>query len=144
MAAPVLHASLVLLAAAVSVADLRSRLVPDVALLAALAVAVPLCALCEPSGLPVRFSAAAGAGGLLLVAALIRPEGMGLGDAKLAAVLGFYLGTDVVAALLLAFATGSAAGLLLVLRHGWQARSRTIPFAPFLSLGALAAIAPQP
>jgi prepilin signal peptidase PulO-like enzyme (type II secretory pathway) len=39
---------------------------------------------------------------------------------------------------------GSLAGLVLLARHGWAARRRTIPFAPFLSLGALAAIAPQP
>ena len=69
---------------------------------------------------------------------------MGLGDVKLAAVLGFYLGGRVAEAMLVAFAAGSAAGLLLLARHGWSARSRTIPFAPFLAIGALVALAAQP
>jgi leader peptidase (prepilin peptidase)/N-methyltransferase len=69
---------------------------------------------------------------------------MGLGDVKLAAVLGFYLAAGVIEAMVVAFAAGSLAGFVLLVRHGWQARSRTIPFAPFLALGALVAIAPQP
>jgi leader peptidase (prepilin peptidase)/N-methyltransferase len=144
MAVPLLHALLILLAAVVTVSDLRSRRIPDLALLTALALAAPVCALSDPSGLPERLLAATAAGGFLLTAALLRPDGMGLGDVKLAGVLGFYLGSRVVEALLIAFAVGSLAGLLVLLRHGWAARHRTIPFAPFLALGALAAIATQP
>jgi leader peptidase (prepilin peptidase)/N-methyltransferase len=144
MAVPLLHALLILLAAVVTVSDLRSRMIPDLALLTALALAAPVCALSDPSGLPERLLAATAAGGFLLTAALLRPDGMGLGDVKLAGVLGFYLGSRVVEALLIAFAVGSLAGLLVLLRHGWAARHRTIPFAPFLALGALAAIAAQP
>ena len=76
----------------------------------------------------------------LLAAALIRPEGMGLGDVKLAAVLGFYLGAGVIEAMVISFAAGSVAGLALLVRHGWRARTRTIPFVPFLALGTLVAI----
>jgi len=144
MAAAVLDASLVMLAAVVTVTDLRSRLVPDAALIAALAVALGVCALSDAHGLPERVVAGAAAGGFLLGAALIRPDGMGLGDVKLAGVLGFYLGAGVIEALLIAFAAGSLAGLALLARHGWGARHRTIPFAPFLALGALAAMAAQP
>jgi leader peptidase (prepilin peptidase)/N-methyltransferase len=85
-----------------------------------------------------------GAAGFLLAAALVRPDGMGLGDVKLAGVLGIYLGAAVIEAMVVAFAAGSLAGLVLLARHGWAARSSTIPFAPFLALGALLAIAPQP
>jgi prepilin signal peptidase PulO-like enzyme (type II secretory pathway) len=144
MAAAALDVTLVALAAVVTVTDLRRRLVPDAALLIALAIAVPACVISDPAGLPERLAAGAGAGGFLLAAALIRPEGMGLGDVKLAAVLGVLLGLRVIEALVAAFALGSLAGLVLLARHGWAARRRTIPFAPFLSLGALAAIAPQP
>jgi leader peptidase (prepilin peptidase)/N-methyltransferase len=144
MAAALLDASLILLAAVVSVTDLRSRLVPDLALLAALALSVPVCALSDPGGLPERVLAGMGAGGFLLGAALLRPGAMGLGDVKLAGVLGFYLGARVIEALAIAFAIGSLAGIVLIVRHGWEARRRTIPFAPCLALGALAAIAAQP
>lgn len=137
MAATLADASLLALLLTVSVADLRVRLVPDRALAAAILIIVPVAAALDPASLPERSLAALGAGGFLLAAALIRPGAMGLGDVKLAAVLGLYLGRGVAAALLVAFVSGSLLGLALIARHGWAARSRTIPFAPFLSLGAL-------
>ncbi|MFL5907750.1 MAG: prepilin peptidase [Solirubrobacterales bacterium] len=140
MTAVLLDASLVVLLGAVTISDLRTRLVPDRALGAALLVGLPACAFADPGGLPERLLAAVGAGGFLLAAALVRPGGMGLGDAKLAAVLGIYLGPAVIEALAVAFAAGSIAGVVLIARRGWAARSSTIPFAPFLALGALAAI----
>jgi leader peptidase (prepilin peptidase) / N-methyltransferase len=139
MGAAVLDASLLALLALVTVTDLRARLVPDRAVLAAALVALPVVALTDPGGLPERVGFGAGAGAFLLAAAIARPGGMGLGDVKLAMVLGLYLGEGIVPALLIAFALGSGAGAALVARHGWRARSRTIPFAPFLAIGALAA-----
>ena len=137
MAAALADACLLPLLLAVTVADLRARLVPDRALAAATVIILLLAAGLDPASLPERGVAALGAGGFLLAAALIRPGAMGLGDVKLAAVLGLYLGREVAAALLIAFVSGSLLGLALVARHGWAARSQTIPFAPFLSLGAL-------
>jgi leader peptidase (prepilin peptidase) / N-methyltransferase len=144
MAAAVLDVSLVALLGIVTLSDLRTRLVPDLALMASLAVALPTCVLSDPGGVPGRLLAGVGAGGFLLVAALARPDGMGLGDVKLAGVLGVHLGAGVLEAMLMAFAAGSIAGLVLLARHGWSARRRTIPFAPFLALGAVAALATQP
>ena len=108
-----------------------------------MALALPVCLLSDPGGVPVRLVAAAGAAGFLLTAGLVRPDGMGLGDVKLAGVLGLYLGGHIVEAMLIAFAAGSVGGLFLMARHGWSARGRTIPFAPYLSLGALLALAAQ-
>jgi leader peptidase (prepilin peptidase) / N-methyltransferase len=144
MAAAVLDASLVALLGVVTVSDLRTRLVPDAALVASLAVALPVCLLSDAGGVPERLLAGLAAGGFLLAATLIRPDGMGLGDVKLAGVLGVYLGPRVAEAMVVAFAAGSVAGLVLLARHGLAARSSTIPFAPFLAIGALAALAPQP
>jgi leader peptidase (prepilin peptidase) / N-methyltransferase len=140
MAATLAGASLLALLLTVSAADLRARIVPNRALAVATLIIVPLAAALEPASLPERGLAALGAGCFLLAAALIRPGAMGLGDVKLAGVLGLYLGRGVAAALLVAFVSGSLLGLALIARHGWAARSRTIPFAPFLSLGALAAL----
>jgi leader peptidase (prepilin peptidase)/N-methyltransferase len=144
MAAALLDASLIALLGVVTVSDLRTRLVPDGALVASLAIAVPVCLLSDPGAMPERLVAGLGAAGFLLAAALIRLDGMGLGDVKLAGVLGVYLGAAVIEAMVVAFAAGSVAGLVLLARHGWEARRRTIPFAPFLAIGALVAIAPQP
>jgi leader peptidase (prepilin peptidase)/N-methyltransferase len=144
MAAALLDASLVGLLGVVTISDLRTRLVPDWPLAACLSVALAVCTASDPGGLPERLAAGAAAAGFLLGAALIRPEGMGFGDVKLAGVLGVYLGAAVIGAMLVAFAAGSLAGAALIARHGWAARRRTIPFAPFLALGALVAIAPHP
>jgi leader peptidase (prepilin peptidase)/N-methyltransferase len=140
MAAALLDASLVLLLGVVTVSDLRTRLVPDAPLLAGLALALGLCVVTAPGQLPERLAAGAAAAGFLLAAALVRPDGMGLGDVKLAGVLGVYLGTAVIVAMVVAFAAGSVLGLALIARHGWSARTRTIPFAPCLALGAVAAL----
>jgi leader peptidase (prepilin peptidase) / N-methyltransferase len=144
MAVALLDVSLVAVLGVVTIADLRTRLIPDAPLLAGLAAALALGAVADPGSLPARLIAGIAAGGFLLAAALIRPDGMGLGDVKLAAVIGAYLGSRAVEALMVAFAAGSVAGLILIARHGWSARSRTIPFAPFLALGALVVVAPQP
>lgn len=139
MAAAVLWSSFVALLVVVTVTDLRSRLVPDAALLAASAVVAVTLALATPAALPGRALAAAAAGGFLLAAALARPGGLGLGDVKLAAVLGLYLGRAVAPALLIALAAGAAFGLAIVAARGWSARNRMIPFAPFLATGAAVA-----
>ena len=143
MAAAVLDVSLLALLGVVTISDLRTRLVPDGPLLASLLLSISVCAVTDSDGVPVRLLASLCAGGFLLAAALIRPDGMGLGDVKLAAVLGFYLGAQVIEAMAISFAAGSVAGLVLIARNGWRARSRTIPFAPFLALGALVTIAPH-
>jgi leader peptidase (prepilin peptidase) / N-methyltransferase len=144
MADAVLHVSLVGLALVVTVTDLRSRLIPDLPLLAALTMAISVCAIDHSGSIGGRLLAGAAAGGFLLAAALVRPDGMGLGDVKLAGVLGVYLGARVIEAMVVAFAAGALAGVVVLVRHGWEGRRRTIAFGPFLALGALVAIAPQP
>jgi prepilin signal peptidase PulO-like enzyme (type II secretory pathway) len=141
MADVLLAASLIALLALVTITDLRARLIPDRALIAAVTIAAPLCVLADPAALPERLLSAIGAGGFLLAAVLIRSDGMGLGDVKLVAVLGLYLGVAVIEALLVALLTGSIAGAALLVRHGLPARTRTIPFAPFLTVGVLVALA---
>jgi len=141
MAAALLDVSLIVLLGVVTISDLRTRLVPDGPLLLSLCLAVAVCSLVDPGELPGRLAAGAGAATFLLAAALVRPEGMGLGDVKLAGVLGVYLGAGVIQAMIVAFSAGSLAGLRLIARHGWSARSRTIAFAPCLALGALVTMA---
>ena|SRR5438445_9187156 len=63
---------------------------------------------------------------------------MGMGDAKLALLIGVGLGWGVFGAVVVAFlCVFPVALLLLLLRGGLAARKTTIPFGPFLSLGAL-------
>ncbi len=140
----VLMIALGLVLCAVTATDLRRRLIPDEILAAAAVFALAVAALGDPASLPLRLAAGLGAGGFLLAAALIRPEGMGLGDVKLAAVLGLYLREAIVAAMLIGLVAGSAAGIVLWARHGRRARRMAIPFAPFLALGGAIAMALAP
>lgn len=120
---------------AVTITDLERRIIPNKVLLATMLVGAFVVIVWDPSSLPERAIAAAAAGGLLFTAALLYPRGMGLGDVKLAAVMGFFLGQNVAPALLIALLTGSVVGLALIAREGSAARKKAIPFGPFLALG---------
>jgi leader peptidase (prepilin peptidase)/N-methyltransferase len=98
-------------------------------------VAILLAA--DPGALPERLLAAAGAGGFLLVSALAYPSGMGMGDVKLAAVMGLYLWAAVVPAMLVAVLAGALVGLALMALNGSGERKRAIPFGPYLALGGV-------
>jgi leader peptidase (prepilin peptidase) / N-methyltransferase len=123
--------------ATVTLTDLERRIIPNRVLLAAALAAVAIAAATDPGSLPERAAAAAAAGGLLLAAALAYPRGMGLGDVKLAATMGLFLGRAVAPAILVALLAGSLVGLATIARHGAAARKRAIPFGPFLALGGV-------
>lgn len=123
--------------ATVTLTDLERRLIPNKILLAGTILAVAVAAIGDPGSLPVRLVAAAGAGGLLFLAALAYPKGMGLGDVKLAATMGLFLGRDVIPAIFVALLAGSLVGLAMIAREGAAARKRAIPFGPFLALGGV-------
>jgi len=122
---------------AITLTDLELRLIPNKILVVATALGVGIVAATDPSSLPERVAAAAAAGGLLFAAALAYPRGMGLGDVKLAAVMGLFLGRNVAPAILVALLTGSVVGLIMIARHGAAARKQAIPFGPFLALGGV-------
>ena len=122
---------------AVTLTDLERRVIPNRVLLVAAVLGVAVAAATDPGSLPERAAAAAGAGGLLFLAALAYPRGMGLGDVKLAAVMGLFLGRNVAPAILVALLAGSLVGLAMIARHGAAARKRAIPFGPFLALGGV-------
>jgi leader peptidase (prepilin peptidase)/N-methyltransferase len=121
----------------VSAIDVEHRIVPNRLLLPATAAAVVLWSLVDPGRLPENLLAAVAAGGFLFVAAIAYPAGMGMGDVKLAAVLGLYLGSAVAPALFVAFAVGAVVGLAVIAVKGGAARKQAIPFAPFLALGGI-------
>jgi leader peptidase (prepilin peptidase)/N-methyltransferase len=136
-----LHVALILLLVPVALIDLEHRLIPNklTALGAVLALGLGLGL--DPSAQPERLIAAAAAGGALLLAALAYPGGMGMGDVKLAAVLGLFLGRDVAPAMLIALLAGVFVGALVIARKGAaQGRKTAVPFGPFLALGATVAV----
>ena len=123
--------------AAVTLTDLEQRIIPNAILLVGAAIGIAIVVATDPSSLPERAIAAAGAGGFLLAALLLHPRGMGMGDVKLAAVMGLFLGSSVAPALLVALAAGALVGMGMILSQGAEARKRAIPFGPFLALGGV-------
>jgi len=103
--------------------------------------AVALVAVLRPADLPEHLLAGVLAGGFLLAAAVAKPGGMGMGDVKLAAVMGLFLGAAVAPALFVALIAGSVVGMALMAHRGVRdARGTTIPFGPWLAVGGVAGL----
>ena len=129
---------------AVANIDLEHRIVPN-RILAPMAVwGVAVSAVVRPDALPELLIAGAAAFTFLLLAALAYPAGMGMGDVKLAGVMGLYLGLSVAPAMLIAFLAGSVVGIAIMVREGAGARKKGVPFGPFLALGSLVALLAGP
>jgi leader peptidase (prepilin peptidase)/N-methyltransferase len=123
--------------AIVTLTDLEQRIIPNKVLVAGAVLCLAIAIPADPAGVPERLIAAVAAGGLFFLVALAYPAGMGLGDVKLAATMGLFLGRAVAPAILAALLVGSFVGLALIARHGAGARKMAIPFGPFLALGGV-------
>jgi len=118
--------------------DLEHHLIPNRIVIPGAVVVLAARTIDEPgAGWAV---AALGAGLVLLVLALVYPGGMGMGDVKLALLLGAGLGAAVIVALLAGFVAAFVPALTLLIRHGSAARKRMIPLGPFLALGGVIAL----
>jgi len=121
--------------------DLAVRLLPNRLTAPAAGMAVVVGTLLDPSGEPERLLAGGAAGGCFLLAALASPAGMGMGDVKLAAVLGLFLGREVAVAVFVALVAGVAVGVLIMARKGArEGRKTAVAFGPFLALGGVVAV----
>ena len=123
---------------AVSAIDIEHRIVPNRIVIPAAAIVLVAQTILEPS--PEWLLAALGASGFLFVAALVYPKGMGMGDVKLALLLGAMLGRTVTVGLMIGFLAALVPAAVLAVRHGSKARKMAIPFAPFLAFGAIVAL----
>jgi leader peptidase (prepilin peptidase)/N-methyltransferase len=129
---------------AVANIDLEHRIVPNKILLPLAIWGIAMTAVVRPDSLVECLIAGAGAFTAMLLTALAYPAGMGMGDVKLAGVMGLYLGISVLPALLFAFFAGSMVGVAMLVRHGAGARKKGVPFAPFMAAGALVGLLAGP
>jgi leader peptidase (prepilin peptidase)/N-methyltransferase len=123
---------------AVSAIDLEHRIIPNRIVLPATVVVLAANTLRDPS---LKWALAAlGASGFLFTAALIYPAGMGMGDVKLALLMGAALGSTVAVALMAGMLAAMVPSIVLFARYGSKARKMGIPFGPFLALGSVVAL----
>jgi leader peptidase (prepilin peptidase) / N-methyltransferase len=121
-----------------SAIDIEHRKVPNRIVVPAAALALIAHTAIAPS--PEWALGAVGAAGFLFVLALAYPAGMGMGDVKLALLLGAVLGRTVPIGILLGTVAALVPSVVLFSRHGSAARKMAIPFVPFLALGSVVAL----
>jgi leader peptidase (prepilin peptidase) / N-methyltransferase len=124
--------------------DLDHKLLPNKIVYPLAAYGLIATALVERDDLVEHVIAGAGAFAFLLAAVIAYPRGMGMGDVKLAGAMGLYLGASVIPALLVAFLSGSVAGIVILAREGAAARKKAIPFGVFLALGGIVGVLAGP
>ena len=122
----------------VTATDLERRIVPNWVVLPAAVAVLVLQTATHPS--PQWAVGALGAAGFLLLAALAYPGGMGMGDVKLALLIGALLGAVAPVGLMLGLLFAFVPSAFLLARHGLRARKMKIPFGPFLAAGAVVAL----
>jgi leader peptidase (prepilin peptidase) / N-methyltransferase len=122
----------------ITLIDLDLRLIPNRITLPASVAALLAAVILDVSFVPEQLVAGAAAGGFFLLAALAYPRGMGMGDVKLAGLLGLYLGRAVGPAIFAGLIAGVVVGAAIVARKGArEGRKTAVPFGPFLALGGL-------
>jgi leader peptidase (prepilin peptidase)/N-methyltransferase len=123
---------------AVSATDLEHRIIPNRIVVPAGLIVLAANTALHPR--PAWAIAAFGASGFLLAAGLAYPAGMGMGDVKLAFLMGAALGRTVPVALFVGMIAALVPSIVLFARHGKAARKMGVPFGPFLALGSVVAL----
>jgi leader peptidase (prepilin peptidase)/N-methyltransferase len=122
---------------AITLTDLELRIIPNAIVGAGALLGIAIVLAFDLGELDQRALAVLIAAGALLLVALAYPQGMGMGDVKLVAMMGIYLGRSIAPALLVGFAVGALVGIAMIARQGAEARKNAIPFGPFLALGGV-------
>ncbi len=131
----------VVLLVPITLIDLDHHIIPNVLTLIGAVSAIVLVLAFDSGSLKENLIAAAAAGGFFLIAAIAYPAGMGMGDVKLAGVMGLFLGRAVAPAIFTALVAGTVVGALVIARLGAkEGRKKGIPFGPWLALGSLVGV----
>jgi leader peptidase (prepilin peptidase)/N-methyltransferase len=128
----------VLLLIPITLIDLEFTIIPNSLTLIGAVAAIVLTAAFDSDHLVAHLIAGVAAGGFFLIAAIVYPAGMGMGDVKLAGVMGLMLGRAVVPAIFAALLLGTIVGAGVMARYGVrEGRKKGIPFGPWLAAGSL-------
>lgn len=119
--------------------DLEHYIIPNVVVIPASIIGLGANVAIDPDRWLELLLAGVLSAAFFFVVALVKPGGMGMGDVKLAAMLGFFLGMPVLVGLFAGFLLGAVVGAGLI-AAGRKGRKSRIPFGPFLAAGALVAL----
>jgi leader peptidase (prepilin peptidase)/N-methyltransferase len=133
-------AFLLCVVAALAVVDLEQRRIPNRIVLPAIGAVLAVQIVIDPGRTPLLIAISLAAGLFFCLPMLVSPGGMGMGDVKLAVLLGAALGQAVVLAITVAVLASFLVAVALLARDGAAARKSAIAFGPFLALGAAVAI----
>jgi leader peptidase (prepilin peptidase) / N-methyltransferase len=123
-----------------SAIDAERRILPDLIVVPSWVIVLAAQIALDPDRTLEWVAASFGASLFLFLALVAHPRGMGMGDVKLALLLGAALGKAVSVGLMVGMLAALAFSLVLFARHGLAARKMAIPFGPFLAFGALVAL----
>lgn len=135
-----LDAAICVVLVVLAAVDLERRVIPNVIVVPATGVVFLVQVALEPSRWWWYLGATLGAGVFFLVLAVLFRDGVGMGDVKLAALIGAALGSHVLSGLVLGSLAGAVAAIYLLVTKGAAARKMTIAFGPYLAAGAIAVL----
>jgi len=131
----------VVLLVPITLIDLDHHIIPNVLTGIGAIAAIALVLAFDSGSIEENLISAAAAGGFFLIAAIAYPAGMGMGDVKLAGMMGLYLGRAVAPAIFVALISGTVVGAFVIARFGAkEGRKKGIPFGPWLALGSLVGV----
>jgi len=123
-----------------SAIDLNHRIIPDRINLPGALLVFTAASFAQPGRMAEFAIGGIGCMVFLGVAWLISPNGMGLGDVKMALMIGLGTGRYAFVALLSGFVASTMLSAYLFATRGREARKATFPFGPFLAIGAVVAL----
>ena len=135
-----IYAYLTALLIVVSLIDYKERIIPNKITYPNIIIALVLSIFSGHISLLASIAGLLLPGGFLLLLAILYKGGMGMGDVKLMAMVGSFIGANyALIAIFLASFLGSAIGIGLIVVSDKDMKS-AIPFGPFLALGSFATI----
>jgi leader peptidase (prepilin peptidase)/N-methyltransferase len=124
----------------ITAVDLRFRIIPNRLVALGFVAGLALTVAIDPGRWLELVLAATLATLFLFAAAVISPGGLGMGDVKLAGMLGAFLGSAVAVALAAGLFAAALPSVFLLARGGRSARGMTLALGPFLALGGVVAL----
>jgi leader peptidase (prepilin peptidase)/N-methyltransferase len=123
-----------------SAIDAERRILPDLIVLPSWVLVLTAQIALNPDRWLEWVGGSLGASLFLFLALVAYPRGMGMGDVKLALLLGAMLGKAVSVGLMVGMLAALVFSTILFAQHGLAARKMAIPFGPFLAFGAIVAL----